>query len=122
MRDYRISVTTDGSGDGSTTLAAPVTPGVVMAIDYLPGSIVTGATITITDEVPGGGSLTLLVKASAGTSNVRFYPRVLKNLNTDGSTITGQYDMPLVVGKLKLLVASGGATKTGAVVVHLMDL
>lgn len=121
MRDIKLTVTTNGSGAGNNTGDA-VNPGVLYSVEYQPGTIATGATITITDEVPGGESRTLLVKASAGTSNVTFYPRVLENLNTDGSTITGQYCMPLICGKPKFAVASGGDTKTGSVILHPVDM
>jgi len=113
---------TSASGTGSTTATNAVGNGAVLyAVDYFPGSLDTGATITLTDEY-GGASFTLLVKATAGTSNTRYFPRVLKNLNTDGSAITGQYEFPPVFGKPKIAVASAGTGTAGSVVLHLMDL
>jgi hypothetical protein len=121
MNDVVLSVTTNGSGAGSATTPSPASPsGVVYAIDYLPGTIATGATITVTDETQGA-SFTLLSKANAGTTNTRYYPRVLQHLNTDGSALT-THTLMAVAGKLKFTVASGGDTLTGKVIIHFMEL
>jgi hypothetical protein len=121
MKLIKLSVSTDGTQAGSTTGDTVVGGGCALfAVDYFPGTIATGATITLTDET-GGASFTLLVKASAGTSNVRFFPRVQESQNTDGSDL-GTFTLPLVTGKPKIAVASGGDTKTGYVVLHLMEL
>jgi hypothetical protein len=119
MRDVKLTVTTNGSGAGNVTGDA-VNPGVVYAIEYLPGTIDTGATITITDE--GDMSRTLLVKASAGTSNTTYYPRSAEQGSADGAAITGQYCYPLITGRPKLTVASGGDTKTGSVILRIIDM
>jgi hypothetical protein len=47
---------------------------------------------------------------------------VLKNLNTDGTTISGQYEMPLFFGYAKAVIAQGGDTKTGAVVCYVLEM
>lgn len=120
MKQVRLDFTTDTSGDATTKGA--VVPGgcVVWAVDYVPTTIDTGATVTVTDELLGA-SFTIWVKASAGTSTIRKYPRVLEQLNTDGSDLS-TYTFPAVFGAPKVVIASGGASKTGYVILHLVEL
>ena len=121
MNDVVLSVTTAADGSGSTTQVSPVSPtGLLYMIDYLPGTIATGATITVTDETQGA-SFTLFSLANAGTSNIRRYPRVLQYLNTDGSALT-THTLQGVAGKLKFTVASGGNATTGKVILHFVEL
>jgi len=120
MKDIILSVTTNGSGAGTATATDSV-QGWLVAFDYIPGTIDTGAPITITDETNDGASITQYVKASAGTSNVRKYPRVAEQLSSDGSDL-GTYTFPLFVGNPKLAVASGGATATGSVKLYFLEL
>lgn len=118
MRYATLTYTT--AADGSATVYGDAIYSEVCAVDYLPGTTDTGATITLTSE--GLVSTTLLVKATAGTSNTRFYPRALVHKAEDGAALTGtaggDREEPLAFGTLKLVVASGGNTKSGSVVVH----
>ena len=119
MKDLRIGYTTT-TGGAATELGERAVHGKLYAVDYLPGTTATGATITLTDE--GLMSHTLLVKASAGTSNTRYYPRDLVHAAADGAALTGTSGgdraCPLIAGVPKLVVASGGSAKSGAVVLH----
>ena len=121
MKRQIIPVTTDGSGDatayGSAVLAK------LFAIEYHPGTIDTGATVTVTCE--GDASKALLTKTSAGTSNLFFYPRDLVHAVADGAALTGTAGgdraMPILNGRPKVVIASGGDTLTGAVVIHYIE-
>ena len=119
MKYEKVSWTTDGSGDA--TVYGNTVTGEVCAIDYLPGDTATGATVSVYDEPSGGFTHTLLVKATAGTSNLRFYPRELVHKAEDGAALTGtaggDRTEPLAAGKIKVVIASGGDTKTGSVIV-----
>ncbi len=119
MEDMRLSYTTSAAG-AATVNGETAVHGKLYAIDYLPGTTDTGATITITDE--GAMSHTLLVKATAGTSNLRIYPRDLVHGAVDGvaliGTSGGDRACPLIAGVPKLVVASGGNVKSGAIVLH----
>jgi hypothetical protein len=120
MRQITLSWTTDGSGD-ATVFGSGSALGNVVAVDYLPGTTETGATFTLTAE--GNVTTTILVKANAGTSNVRFYPRIVVNGNTDGAALTGTAGGDrtpiLAAGRLKAVIASGGATKAGSAIVYI---
>lgn len=120
MKFITLSVTTNASGDGSTTGDGVPGGATVYALDYLPGTIATGATVTVTDEL-NGASFTIWVKASAGTSNIRKFPRVLQVLNTDGSDLA-THTPPCIFGKPKVVIAAGGNATTGKVVLHLREL
>lgn len=119
MKRVSLSLTTDGSGDASTTGEAIL--GKLYAVLYLPGTIDTGATLTLTCE--GSGSKPLLTKASAGTANTWYYPRDLQHGVADGAALTGTAGgdraMPILEGRLKAVIASGGATKTGSVIFYI---
>lgn len=108
-------------GAGTTTAKAAIT-GELCAIDYLPDTTDTGATVTVTDENSSGLSHTLWVKATAGTSKIRVYPRDLVHKTEDGAALTGtaggDRTEPLICGQIKVVIASGGATKTGSLVVY----
>jgi len=42
-------------------------------------------------------------------------------MNTDGSDLA-TYTPPIISGRPKVVIASGGAAKTGYVILHLMEL
>lgn len=115
-----ISWTTDAAG-AATAYSTKAVNGRVLAVDYLPGTTDTGATFTLTAE--GSFSNTILTKTTMGTSNVRFYPRVLAHKSEDGSALTGTAGgdrvAPIVTGLLKVVIASGGNTLSGSAVVYL---
>lgn len=120
MKRQTLTVTTDTGGDGTATGEGVSGGGAVYAIDYLPGTLDTGATVTLSDEF-NGVSYTIWSLATAGTSNLRVNPRQLDVKGSDGSALT-TVSPSVVTGTLKLTVASGGAAKTGSVVVHIVDV
>jgi hypothetical protein len=124
MRKQTFSLTTDTAG--AATAGHSATPqtsvlGRLYAIKYVPGTIDTGATVTVTCE-GNGFTKALLTKSSAGTSNTLFYPRDLVNGVADGAALTGTAGgdraQPLVDGAFKVVVASGGSVKIGSVEIY----
>jgi len=128
MKKVLIGVTTGASSGAGNTDSGDIF-GKLYSILYIPGNIATGATITITckNGAPGATPFTqtLLVKASAGTANVMFYPRELVNATADGAALTGTSGgdraCPLVAGRINFAVASGDNSKTGYVVIYYED-
>jgi hypothetical protein len=94
--------------------------GELVAIVYLPGTTDTGATVTVTCEGPI--TKPLLTKASAGTANAVFYPRDLVHAVADGAALTGtaggDRTAPVVDGKVKVVIASGGNAKNGSLLAY----
>lgn len=121
MKVVPLSWTTNTGG--AATVNAYSVVGKVYAVRYVPGDTDTGATVTVTAE--SDSSFPILVKASAGTSNVTFYPRVIVHGNTDGAALTGtsggDRDLPVVFGTLRVVIASGGAVKSGKVQVFVEE-
>ncbi len=120
MKIYKLPVTTDTAGAG-TALADITSPvfGVVYAVQLVDGTFDDGVDVTVTIE-QGDLSIPVLVKADWNTDQM-VYPRVLQSLNTDGTALT-THTMPLAVGQPKVVIAQGGESKSGAVVLYIADL
>ena len=122
MRRITLSWTTDASGD-ATVYGSDAVLGEVFAVDYLPGTTDTGATFTLTCE--GSVTNTIVAKTTAGTANIRFYPRIVVNGNTDGAALTGtaggDRTPALAAGRLKAVIASGGNALSGSAIVYVRD-
>jgi len=122
MRKIILKATTDGSGDATVNHPSNVM-GKLYAILYKPGTIATGATITVTCQ--GVFAKPLLKKASAGTADTLYYPRDLVHAVADGAALTGTAGgdraKPILAGVLKVVIASGGDTKTGKVIFYYED-
>ena len=118
MRRQILAYTTTAGGAATTKGTAVL--GKLHGILYKPGTTDTGATVTVTCE--GDASHTLLVKATAGTSNLWFYPRELMHNPSDGAALTGvaggDRAEPILDGSPQVVIASGGATLSGSVVVY----
>lgn len=121
---FPITTAADGSATvgQSTTTAKPAIIGELFAIKYMPGTIDTGATITVTCVAGDGSAKPLLTKATAGTANLWFYPRDLVHAVADGAALTGtsggDRTEPLLDGQIKIVVASGGNGGVGSVTVY----
>ena len=101
------------SGGAATVFLGSNIRGFLVSIKYIPGSIATGADLTITGETSG---TPILTKANAGTADVFYYPRALANLVADGADgATGECSIPLVEERVKVVVAQGGNTTTGSI-------
>jgi hypothetical protein len=125
MKDIVLAITTHVSDGTATTLAPSGVLGELYAILYVPGTIATGATVTVTCVGIDGSSKPLLTKASAGTSNTWYYPRDLVNAVADGAALTGTAGgdrcYPILAGVVKVAIASGGNSKAGKLVVYYED-
>lgn len=120
MKEVSVSFTTIADGSVTATAASGAVFGKLYALLYMPTSIDTGATVTVTCE--GLGSKPVLTKTSAGTSNLWFYPRDLVHGVADGAALTGTSGgdraLPILAGVIKVVIASGGNAKTGKVIVY----
>ena len=110
----KTDIVTDASGDATVYLANGKTiNGLLMSMKYIPGSIATGADLTITGETTGRPILTV---TDAGTSNVFYYPRALLNEVADASAgISGTEIIPIVNERIKVVVAQGGNGGAGSI-------
>lgn len=125
MKQIILKLTT-GAADGAATATATETViGKLYAILYVPGTIDTGATLTVTCTDFNAAAKPLLTKASAGTSNTWYYPRDLVHAVADGSALTGTSGgdraLPVLNGIPKAVIASGDNSKTGYCVLYYED-
>lgn len=105
---YSVSATTNGSGDATAYTDDPVF-GEVESIAYVKTDYANGVDFTITGETTG---LSLWTDTDVNASETVF-PRVVANLNTDGSALTTHAPIVLAGERVKVVVAQGGATKSG---------
>lgn len=115
---FPITVSAGGAFDNTSTKQQAIL-GKLFAIEYRPGTLDTGADITITCE--GDTSKPLLTLTDAGTSNLLKYPRDLVHAVADGAALTGTSGgdrvQPLLNGWIKIVVAQGGNALSGSIVV-----
>ncbi len=111
----RIAITTDASGNATVYLGtAAVIRGYLVALIYRPGTMDTGADLTVTGETSG---TPLLAKSNLGTGDSYFYPRALP---TNANSATGPLGtipterIPLLRERIKLVVAQGGNVGVGS--------
>jgi hypothetical protein len=116
---FPITVSAGGAFDNTTTKQMAIL-GKLYSIEYRPGTLDTGATVTVTCE--GDASKPLLTKATAGTSNLWFYPRDIVHAVADGAVLTGTAGgdrcQPILNGWIKVVIASGGVSMSGSLVVY----
>lgn len=121
MKQIILTLVTNGSG-AATATATETVIGKLYAILYVPGSIDTGATLTVTCTDFQLAAKPLLTKASAGTANSWYYPRDLVHAVLDGAALTGTAGgdraCPVLNGIPKATIASGDNIKTGYCVLY----
>ena len=118
----KIDIVTNSSGAATVHLTHGLSRklnGFLVCIKYTPGTIDTGADLTITGEESG---IPILTKANAGTSVVFYYPRALINAVADGAAATNASEfIPIKDERIQVVVANGGDTKTGSIEVILIN-
>jgi hypothetical protein len=126
MKERILKLSTGVADGAASTLDTMAILGKLYAIEYQPGDIATGATLTVTSQ---GSNLAasvaakpLLTLANAGTAIVWLYPRDLEHKVSDGVALTGEAGgdrtCPIIQGVIKATIASGGNSKVGYVVIY----
>ena len=114
LTQYTATITTNGSGAATVYLGDQVR-GRIICFKYAPGTIDTGADLTITGET---SAVAILTKADAGTATVWYYPLAIANQVSDGAaSAISEVPVWVYVEKIKVVVAQGGDTKTGTITV-----
>ncbi len=114
LRTISKAIVTDASGNATVVIGQKIR-GLLHALFYRPGTIVTGADLTIT--VTGTGA-PILTKVNLGTGNSWLYPRALV---TNANSATGPLGtvptalIPIVDDTVTVVVAQGGNVTTGAI-------
>ena len=112
LQEYSVTITTSAA-QTATVYAGSRIVGTVQAIKYEPGTLDTGADLTITGETTG---VPILAVAAAGGSDVWFYPRRLVSKSADGAAATDAFaPIWVYLERIKIVVATGGDTLTGTI-------
>lgn len=117
----KADIVCDASGNAEVYLQPNANAGLngfVVEIKYTPGTIATGADLTITGETSGKP---IMSKTDAGTSTVWYYPRALLNAVADGAASTNASEfIPIKNERIKVVVAQGGSGGAGSIEVILV--
>lgn len=110
-----VTVTTNSSGDG-TGYAEVGSGGSVLGVRYVKNDYANGVDFVITDDTTGMAILT----ATDVNASATYYPRAQIHDTADGTVMTlngtQKQVAPVPVGaggRIKVVVAQGGATKSG---------
>lgn len=125
MKEIFLKLAT-GADDGAATTNAPSPVlGKLYAIEYQPGDIATGATLTVTCIGPNASAKPLLTLANAGTSNIWLYPRDIVHGVSDGGVLVGTSGgdraCPILQGTPRAVIATGGNSKNGYIILYYDD-
>ena len=124
MKELIIPLTSVVSTQAAQSDAEESVVGKVYAIEYRPGTMATGADLTITCIGLDGATKPVLSLSNAGTSNIWIYPRDLVHAVLNAAALTGTSGgdrcAPLLQGKVRVDVAQCGATtiRYGTVIVY----
>ena len=118
----KLTGTTDSGGDLTVTAPVPIHGAILKRVEWIDGDLVDGvdAVLSVT-STPSGVDHTLLTLTNAN-ADANYYPTVIAHDNA-GAAVTFDGTNEIYVedtfwGILKLVVSSGGATKTGGCVVY----
>ena len=112
----KADIVCDASGDAIVYLTHGLNRkpnGFIVVLKYTPGTIATGADLTITGEESG---IPIMSKTDAGTSAVFYYPRALLNAVADGAESANPSEfIPIKDDRIKVVVAQGGSGGAGSI-------
>ena|SRR3990167_2904303 len=114
LHKVSTAIVTDASGNATVYIGSKLR-GYLVALIYRPGTLETGADLTVTAETSGAPILT---KVNLGTGNSYLYPRALP---TNANSATGPLGtvpserIPLVNERIKVVVAQGGNALAGTI-------
>lgn len=122
MREYKISITSDASGDSVDTTGKGIF-GRLYAVDVEDGDLADDFDITLTYASPNGVTKTLLTLTDL-SADATYYPREQVHDNAGaGLTLDGTrvaFDLPMVAGIVTATTGDGGATKSGSITLYVM--
>lgn len=116
LKHEPLSLATDGSGNGTAQTARAIS-GIIHSFDWYGSGLAAGADLVIS-LVDTGAEVdkTLLTLTDAANSNKEYFARTLEQSNVGGDLAT--YTEYVVMGKIKAVIAQGGATNTAKLIVY----
>ncbi len=122
MNIVKLEGTTDADGDLTVDHTTNVI-GRLIAIEWIDGTFADGVDAVIsTQERSSGVAQTLLTLTNANDDKM-YYPRAVVH-DDAGADVTYDgtneiYEAPLISGKPRMVVSSGGDTKTGGCILYI---
>jgi hypothetical protein len=121
LHDLKLTATTDAGGN-ATVNADRGSHGWLYAVQVVVGTLAATADLTLSTQAHDGAK-TLLTLTNV-TADALYYPRDLVH-DAAGAALTGTSGgdraLPLCAGVPRLVVAQGGAAKTGSVILFWLD-
>ena len=124
LQIVRLIGTTDSSGDLTVNYTAQVL-GWLDMVEWIDGDLADGNDAVISAQsVPGeSAAATTLLTLTNANADARYYPRALTHDET-GTALTGTAGgdrvRPVIAGIPRLVIASGGDTKTGGCLLYIV--
>ena len=120
LKNIVLGGTTDGSG-ALTVNAETHIYGQLFAVEWVVGSFAAGVDAVLSVQETASGVAQTLLTLTDANANAQYYPRLVVHGET-GIALTGtsggDRTMPLIAGRLRLAVTSGGAAQSGRAIVH----
>ena len=117
MIDIRLDGTTDGSGDLAITHGSAI-HGLLYAVEWIDGDLSDGVDAVFTVSGLSDGPDVTLITLTNANDDKWYYPRTLEHDNAGAELST--YNYPVITGKPKMVISSGGATKSGGAILHII--
>lgn len=117
LRSVRLIGPTNTSGAATITAASGVM-GFLEAVEWVDGTLDNNntAVLSVTNTESEADLTLLTLAAGEGDADKWYFPRILEHDN--GATALLTYTKQIINGTLKLVIASGGNTKTGGCIVY----
>ena len=114
-----MEFTTDGSGDATVNVGLSNLPRLLYAVEWKVGTAAAGVDAVLSATNTERAVNQTLLTLTDANANAWYYPRTLED-DAAGAALTTTGYM-VVNGDLKLVVSSGGASKTGMAVIYLAE-
>ena len=120
IREVKLYGTTDGTdgtaGALSVTMGFKVT-GILKGVEWIDGDFADGVDAVLSVVRDDNASDTTLLTLTNANNDAWYFPKVTADDGTGGA-IAAEYVSPVVNGKLKLAITSGGNVKSGGAIVY----
>lgn len=120
-KEIRLTGTTDTNGDLTVNATQPVF-GLLYAVRWVDGDFADGVDAVISTQ--GHEAAATLLTLTDANNDAWYYPRDLVHSATGGAltgAAGGDRALPLMVGIPRLVVSSGGSTKTGSCILYYFE-
>lgn len=120
LKTRRLNATTDTNGDATTNDTLSIF-GFLYAVETIDGSLDDGVDVVLSVQSTESGTALTLVTGTDWNTDAMYYPRHVihsEALAALTGTSGGDRAMPVINGTLRIVIAQGGNTKTGGLIVY----